>query len=49
MIVKRELKEEAGIEVPFLYDPQRDDRHQTISVAYLAVHPSKLRLKADTM
>lgn len=53
--VKRELKEEAGIEVPFLTqfknysDPQRDDRHQTISVAYLAVHPSgKLRLKADT-
>jgi len=53
--VKRELKEETGIEVPFLTqfknysDPQRDDRHQTISVAYLAVHPSgKLRLKADT-
>lgn len=53
--VRRELKEEAGIEVPYLKhfanysEPQRDERAQTISVAYVAVHPSgKLKLKADT-
>ena len=53
--VRRELKEEAGIEVPFLKqfgvysDPERDKRGQIISVSYVAVHPSgKLRLKAAT-
>ena len=53
--VKRELKEEAGIEVPYLKqfanysEPLRDERGQTISVAYVAVYPSgKLKLKADT-
>ena len=52
---RRELKEETGVEVPYLShfsnysDPNRDSRHQVISVAYLAVHPSgKLRLKANS-
>jgi len=52
---ERELKEETGISVPFLEqfknfsNPSRDDRGQTISVAYIAIHPSgKLKLKADT-
>jgi len=51
----RELKEEAGIEVPYLKhfanysEPDRDPREQVISIAYVAIHPSgKLRLKADT-
>ena len=52
---RRELREEAGIEVPHLEyfkvysEPERDYRHQTISHAFIAIHPSgKLRLKADT-
>ena len=52
---RRELKEETGVEVPYLShfsnysDPKRDARHQVISVAYLAVHPSgKLRLRANS-
>lgn len=52
---RRELKEETGVEVPYLShfsnysDPKRDSRHQVISVAYLAVHPSgKLRLRANS-
>ena len=52
---RRELKEETGVEVPYLShfsnysDPNRDSRHQVISVAYLAVHPSgKLRLRANS-
>ena len=52
---RRELKEEAGVEVPHLEqfktysEPDRDPRHQTISNAFIAIHPSgKLRLKADT-
>ena len=52
---RRELKEETGVEVPYLShfsnysDPNRDTRHQVISVAYLAVHPSgKLRLRANS-
>ena len=51
----RELKEETGIEVPYLRhfanysEPDRDPREQVISIAYVAIHPSgKLRLKADT-
>ena len=52
----RELKEETGIEVPFLKqfenfsNPNRDTRnHQVISVAFIGIHPSgKLKLKADT-
>ena len=52
---KRELKEETGIEVPFLKqfenfsNPDRDHRGQVISVAFIGIHPSgKLKLKADT-
>jgi 8-oxo-dGTP diphosphatase len=52
---RRELKEETGVEVPFLShfsnysEPTRDTRHQVISVGYLAVHPfGKLRLKANS-
>ena len=52
---ERELREEAGIEVPYLKhfknysDPERDYRGQVISIAYVAIHPSgKLRLKADS-
>ena len=52
---RRELKEKTGLEVPYLSsfshysNPHRDSRHQVISVAYLAVHPSgKLRLKANS-
>ena len=52
---RRELKEETGVEVPYLShfsnysDPNRDSRQQVISVAYLAVHPSgKLRLRANS-
>ena len=51
----RELKEETGIEIPFLRqfenfsNPKRDHRGQTISVAFIGIHPSgKLKLKADT-
>ena len=51
----RELSEETGIQVPYMShfanysDPNRDSRHQVISVAYLAVHPSgKLRIKANS-
>ena len=53
--LRRELRELAGIEVPYLKqfanysEPQRDERSQTISVAYVAVYPSgKLKLKVDT-
>ena len=52
---KRELKEEAGIEAPYLEhfmnysDPDRDHRGQVISIAYVAIHPSfNLPLQADT-
>ena len=52
---RRELKEETGIQVPYMShfanysDPNRDTRHQVISVAYLAVHPSgKLRIRANS-
>ena len=52
---QRELKEETGIQVPYMShfanysDPNRDTRHQVISVAYLAVHPSgKLRIRANS-
>ena len=51
----RELYEETGIQVPYMShfanysDPNRDSRHQVISVAYLAVHPSgKLRIRANS-
>ena len=53
--VRRELKEETGIEVPYLQhygnysDPGRE-RGQIISVAFVAVHPSgKLKLRAILM
>jgi len=54
--VKRELKEEAGIEVSYLEqlytfgdDINRDPRFRVISVAYFALaDPAKLELKADT-
>lgn len=54
--VKRELKEEAGIEVSYLEqlytfgdDIDRDPRFRVISVAYFALADStKLELKADT-
>lgn len=52
---ERELKEETGINVPYLEqfenfsNPIRDPRTQVISVAFIAIHPSgKLKLKADT-
>ena len=52
---QRELYEETVIRVPYIShfanysDPSRDNRHQVISVAYLAVHPSgKLRIRANS-
>lgn len=55
---ERELKEEAGISVPYLEqfenfsNPNRDDRNpntQVVSVAYIAIHPSgRLKIKANT-
>jgi len=55
---ERELKEEAGITVPYLEqfenfsDPDRDIRNpntQVISVAFIGIHPSgKLKIKANT-
>ena len=52
---ERELKEETGINVPYLEqfenfsNPTRDSRTQVISVAFIAIHPSgKLKLRADT-
>ncbi len=52
---RRKLKEETGVEAPYLShfsnysDPNRDTRHQVISIAYLAVHPSgKLRFRANS-
>ena len=52
---ERELFEETGVKVPHLdqfkvySEPDRDPRHQTISIAFIAIHPSgKLRLRADT-
>ena len=55
---ERELKEEAGISVPYLEqfenfsDPDRDLRNpntQVVSIAFIAIHPSgKLKIKANT-
>ena len=51
----RELQEETGVSVTYIQhfqnysDPNRDYRHQTISIAYIAVQPSdNLQLKAAT-
>jgi 8-oxo-dGTP diphosphatase len=54
--VRRELKEEAGIEVNYLEqlytfgdDIHRDERFRVVSVAYFALaDPAKFSLKADT-